>query len=68
MVSNFFILDYHKLLVTIIIKGGGSWTKTSVPTAYWASITSSSDGTYLAAAQLVDYSFGPGYIYTSSNG
>ena len=41
-----------------------NWIMSSAPTQGWKSISSSSDGTYLAAVQ----SSNQGYVYSSSNG
>ena len=39
------------IIITIISKGGTSWTKTTLSQSYWWSIASDSTGNYLAVVE-----------------
>jgi len=57
------------LATSIVLASGATWTQaTSSPQAYWDGITSSADGTDLAADAYYYGTSSPGYIYTSTNG
>lgn len=63
MVSSDTIITLSLKLLILSLQGGGSWTETSAPQAFWYSIASSSSGQYLAAVQNNN-----GYIFTSLSG
>ena len=54
------------LLIQVTSEYGGSWSKTSAPDGPWISISSSSTGNYLVAAQGGKSTSGD--IYISSTG
>jgi hypothetical protein len=53
-------------LIYISADSGTTWTRTSAPSNYWTSVTSSADGTSLAAVAWTDYT-GDGLTYGSTN-
>ena len=61
--NNMYIYIYIYPLISLPLKGGGTWSQTSAPNGCWVGITIDSTGTYLVAVQ-----FNNGYIYTSTSG
>ena len=58
------------VLITLLIIGGSTWSKSPAPTLPWYGIASDSTGMYLAAAVDINVlnTYGTGGIYTSSTG